>query len=135
MAAQNKQTHFFHGTNKFPSKTQRTVHLLRIIFNFLFCPVPIRYSMEIFSKFFHLPPPICIQLPRSLYRPGAWSLLSMVQNTPNLYLKQTLCCFIICERLCVIQLVCGWGWPGFDVFWLWPGTPAPLSLFLCRLIY
>lgn len=88
MAAQNKQTHFFHGTNKFPWKTQRTVHLLRIIFNFLFCPVPIRYSTEIFSKFFHLPPPICIQLPRSLYRPGAWSLLSMVQNTPTCTLSK-----------------------------------------------
>lgn len=132
MAAQNKQTHFFHGTNKFPWNTQRTVHLLQIIFNFLFCPVPIRYSTEIFSKFFHLPPPICIQLPCSLYRPGAWSLLSMVQNTPTCTLSK-LYVVLLSVRGCASFSLCSGGvglgfW--FDVFWLWPGTPAPLSLSL-----
>lgn len=135
MAAQNKQTHFFHGTNKFPWKTQRTVHLLQIIFNFLFCPVPIRYSTEIFSKFFHLPPPICIQLPFSLYRAGAWSLLSMVQNTPTCTLSKLYACFIICERLWVIQLVLWWIWPGLLVWCLLAlarntCTSSALSLFL-----
>lgn len=89
MAMQNKQTHFFHGPNKFPWKTQRTVHLLPIIFNFPFCPTLIRYSAEIFV---HLPPPICIQLLYPRTRILFVSLQKCVKH-PHLYLKQTLCLF------------------------------------------
>lgn len=134
MAAQNKQTHFFHGTNKFPWKTQRTVHLLRIIFNFPFCPVPIMYSTEIFSKFFHLPPPICIQLPFSPYRADAWSLLSIEQTPPSRTLSKLYACFIICEGQWVIQPVLWWIWCGLLVWCLLALTrntctsPPPLSL-------
>lgn len=115
-------------------ETQRAVHLLPIIFNFLFCPVPVRYSTEIFAKFFHLPPPICIQLcPPTAPPPPctAQCLLSPEEGAkqPHLYLKQTLGGFIICERPCVIGAALWWilarlFW--FDVFWLWSGTPAAL---------
>ena len=130
MAAQNKQTHFFHGTNKFPRKTQRTVHLLQIIFNFLFCPVLINYSTEMFSKFFHLPSPICVQLPFPLYRPGAWSLLGMVQNTPTCTLSKLYAVLLSVRGPASFSLNSDRLGLGFrsDVFWLWPRTPAPLFL-------
>lgn len=112
IAAQNKQTHFFHGTNKFP-ETQRAVHLLQIIFNFLFCPVPVRYSTEIFAKFFHLPPPICIQLWPPPPAPAQCQLSPEDgANRLHLHLKQTVHCFIICEGPCVIQAALWWIWPG-----------------------
>lgn len=112
MAAQNKQTRFFHGTNKFSWKTHRAVHLLQIIFNFLACPVPIRYSTEIDSKFFHLPPPICTQLPPSLY----WISPEYGAKYPHLYLKQTLCLFYylweaVSHSTCaLVDLAWAFGW-------------------------
>lgn len=89
-------------------ETQRAVHLFQIIFNFLFCPVPVRYSTEIFAKFFHLPPPICIQL----HPPGAGSLLTTGQTAPICTLSKLCICFIICEGPCVIQAALWWFWPG-----------------------
>lgn len=95
-------------------ETQRAVHLLPIIFNFLFCPVPVRYSTEIFAKFFHLPPPICIQLCPPTPPCTAQCLLSPEDGAkqPHLYLKQTLGGFIICERPCVIGAALWWIWRG-----------------------
>lgn len=74
------------------------VHLLRIIFNFLFCLVPISYSTEIFAKFFHLPPPICIQL---LYSQIELVFLSPKRSTkyPHLYLKANVMCVLLSVRL------------------------------------
>lgn len=37
---------------------------------------------------------------------------------PHLYLKQTWCCFIICERLCVIRFVLWRTWPRLRVWCL-----------------
>lgn len=77
------------------------VHLLRIIFNFLFCLIPISYSTEIFAKFFHLPPPICIQLPCSQTGLGFSPPLSPQQSTkyPHLYLKANVMCVLLSVRL------------------------------------
>lgn len=102
------------------------VHLLRIIFNFLFCLIPISYSTEIFAKFFHLPPPICIQLPCSQTGFSFFSplLLSRVQNIPTCTLKQMLCVFyyLLDSMSHSSSIACAeilGGQSDFDVFWLW----------------
>lgn len=129
---QNKQTHFFHSPNKFPQKTQRTIHLLPIIFNFPFCPIPIRYSTEIFVKFFHLPPPICIQLPYSQTWYG-FALHTPPPTPPHLHLKQTLCMFYyLLEAMshsCSIARWC-WSWTGiwFWCFLAWAANTCTYSL-------
>lgn len=73
------------------------VHLLRIIFNFLFCLIPISYSTEIFAKFFHLPLPICIQLPYSQIERG---FVSPMHGTkyPHLYPKANVMCVLLSAR-------------------------------------
>lgn len=109
-------------------ETQRAVHLLQIIFNFLFCPVPVRYSTEIFAKFFHLPP-ICIQL----WSPPAPARCRLSPKDgairPHLYLKQTVDCFFLCVRgRASFRPRSGGFGPALrvDVSWPRPGTPAAL---------
>lgn len=109
-------------------ETQRAAHLLQIIFNFLFCPVPVRYSTEIFAKFFHLPPPICIQLRPPPHRPGAGSLLRTVQTAPTCTLSK-LCVVLLSVRgRASLRPRSGGFGPALwvDVFWPWLGTPAVL---------
>lgn len=74
------------------------VHLLRIIFNFLFCLIPISYSTEIFAKFFHLPPPICIQLPDSQIDRVFVSPLHSTK-CPHLSPKANVLCVLLSARL------------------------------------
>lgn len=104
MAVENKQTlFFFHGPNKFgkeKKKPQRIVHLFQIIFNFLFCLIPISYSTERLTTFFHLLPPICIQLPCS--QTGLHSLPASpkAEPIPTCILKRaSIMCVLLSVRL------------------------------------